>query len=133
MRDIPVLGVVWQGGEEVEVDRFDVAAMRLVQHCLKSPEALAVSFECEELASTMKLAFIRSMRQRWRPVRTFPLFCIIAQRWDVLFPGAAVASITTASSRAGGARTCAGKQDALSWRMILPDRYSGSSVKRTLG
>lgn len=64
----------------------------------------------------------RFVRHMLISARTFPLFCMIAQRCDVLFPGAAVASITTASSRAGGARTCAGKHDALSWRMILPYR-----------
>lgn len=125
MRDALVLGVGRQGGEEVDVDCFDVAAVRFVQHPLESPEALAVSFECEELENTAQInsrSLCASYLIMLIYVRTFPLFCMIAQRWDVLFPGAAVASITTASSRAGGARTCAGKHDALSWRIILPDR-----------
>lgn len=52
MRDASVLGVVRQGSEEVEIDRFDVAAVRLVQHRLESPKTFAVSFECEELDNT---------------------------------------------------------------------------------
>ena len=60
-------------------------------------------------------------------MRTFPLFCISALKCEVLFPGAAVASITTLLSVAGGASATAGKQDALSCRMILPDMYIASS------
>ena len=50
-----------------------------------------------------------------------------------MFPGAAVASITALSSLVGGDKIYAGKHDALSCRMILPDRYKGSSIKRVLG
>jgi len=64
---------------------------------------------------------------------TFPLFSIRALRCDVLLPGAAVASITTLSSVAGGERTSAGKQDALSCRMIFPEVYKSSSRKVVLG
>lgn len=54
-------------------------------------------------------------------VRTFPLLFMRALRCEVLFPGAAVASITTLVFVAGGDRTTAGKQDALSCKMIFPD------------
>lgn len=60
-------------------------------------------------------------------VRTLPILRISALRCVVLLPGAAVASITTTSLWAGGARTTAGKHEALSWRMSLPDLYAGSS------
>ena len=53
---------------------------------------------------------------------TLPLSSIKALKCDVLLPGAAVASITTLSSVAGGDSTIAGKQEALSCRMILPDK-----------
>ncbi len=52
---------------------------------------------------------------------TFPLLFMRALRCEVLFPGAAVASITTLVSVAGGIKTTAGKQDALSCKMIFPD------------
>ena len=74
-----------------------------------------------------------STRTLSRQKHALPLFRMIAQRCDVLFPGAAVASITTASSRAGGARMYAGKQDALSCKINFPDEYRGSSMKRVLG
>lgn len=50
-----------------------------------------------------------------------------ALKWDVLLPGAAVASITTLSSAEGGASTTAGKHEALSCKIIFPDLYDGSS------
>jgi hypothetical protein len=43
-----------------------------------------------------------------------------ALKCDVLFPGAAVASITVHVLVAGGARITAGKHEALSCRMTLP-------------
>ena len=52
---------------------------------------------------------------------TFPLLFMRALRWEVLFPGAAVASITTLVSVTGGDKTTAGKQEALSCKMTLPD------------
>lgn len=52
---------------------------------------------------------------------------------EVLFPGAAVASMTTLSSLGGGASTTAGKHEALSCSMILPDMYDGSSWKAVCG
>ena len=45
-----------------------------------------------------------------------------------MFPGAAVASITCAAASEGGARTIDGKQDALSWSMILPSLSNGESL-----
>ena len=56
-----------------------------------------------------------------------------ALRWEVLFPGAAVASMITLSGCAGGASTTAGKHDALSWRMRRPSEYSGVSVSGDCG
>jgi hypothetical protein len=47
----------------------------------------------------------------------------MAARWVVLFPGAAVASIIVAVE--GGFRRWAGRQEALSWRIMEPDAYSG--------
>jgi hypothetical protein len=64
---------------------------------------------------------------------TFPLLSMRALKCDVLFPGAEVASITTLSSEAGGARTKAGKHDALSCSMIFPEMYRGSFWKVVLG
>jgi len=61
------------------------------------------------------------------------LFPIRALRCEVLFPGAAVASMTTVPSLAGGERISAGKQEALSCRMIFPERYNGSHWKEKLG
>lgn len=61
-------------------------------------------------------------------VHTLPLFCISAARWEVLLPGAAVASIVTVDFSAGGARMNAGKHEALSCSIILPSRYRGSST-----
>jgi hypothetical protein len=59
---------------------------------------------------------------------SLPRFFMRALRCDVLFPGAAVASMTTVSSDAGGFRTTAGMQDALSWRMSHPFVYIFSSL-----
>ena len=47
--------------------------------------------------------FVRRVK-RVEPTCTLPLFCMIAQRCDVLFPGAAVASMTNAPSCEGGER-----------------------------
>lgn len=59
---------------------------------------------------------------------TLPLLPMSALRCEVLFPGAAVASITWLAPSAGGARMCAGKHEALSCRMILPSLYNSSST-----
>lgn len=56
-----------------------------------------------------------------------------ALRWEVLFPGAAVASMATHLSCAGGDNTKAGKQEALSWRMIFPEIWAGSFWKDVWG
>ena len=56
-----------------------------------------------------------------------------ALRCDVLFPGAAVASIMTLPGQAGGESTIAGKHDALSCRMRRPSEYSGVSVSCVSG
>lgn len=47
---------------------------------------------------------------------------MIAARWLVLFPGAAHASITV--DPCGGERIKAGKQLALSWKIISPALYN---------
>ena len=56
-----------------------------------------------------------------------------ALRCDVLFPGAAVASMMTQSGEAGGESTIAGKHDALSCKMRRPSEYSGVSVSCVCG
>jgi hypothetical protein len=56
-----------------------------------------------------------------------------ALRCVVLFPGAAVASMTTASLRAGGASTTAGKHEALSCRVSFPAVYAASAWKAVCG
>ena len=56
-----------------------------------------------------------------------------ALRCDVLFPGAAVASMITHPGKAGGESTIAGKHDALSCRMRRPSEYSGVSVSCVSG
>ena len=67
------------------------------------------------------------------PELTVPLPFMIAMSWDVLLPGAAVASITDALSLIGGESTVAGKQDALSCRINLPAMYDASSWKAVCG
>lgn len=52
---------------------------------------------------------------------TFPRPPISALKCEVLFPGAAVASMTTQPSLGGGERTMAGMHEALSCNIILPD------------
>lgn len=69
-----------------------------------------------------KLNGPRYRGDRRKTVRTLPLFCISAARWEVLFPGAAVASIATVPFSAGGASINAGKHDALSCNIIFPSR-----------
>jgi hypothetical protein len=56
-----------------------------------------------------------------------------ALRCDVLFPGAAVASMMTHPGEVGGESTIAGKHDALSCRMRRPSEYSGVSVSCVCG
>lgn len=59
----------------------------------------------------------------WSKAKMLPWFPIRLARWDVLFPGAAHASIMWAPR--GGLRIWAGKQEALSCSMIVPFRRSG--------
>lgn len=105
--------------QKVSVDRCHIGTSSFRKHHFEGGEALSVSFEGVQLnedksENSSEFYFIFGV--------TLPLFSIRALKCDVLLPGAAVASITTLSSVAGGESTIAGKQEALSCRMILPER-----------
>lgn len=129
MRDTAIRLVIGVDGQEVCVYGSDVFASCLCDHgfeCLESP---LVALEGEQLACPRSISPILIATN----THTLPLFPISALRYVVLFPGAAVASMTVALFEAGGLRTRGGKQDALSWRMSLPDLYAASSWKAFLG
>jgi hypothetical protein len=114
-------------GEEICVDRCNICAACFVQHHPKGGVPFPISFKGKELRPGFRV----QNKCYDKEVCTFPLFFIRALRCEVLLPGAAVASMTTASSKAGGDKMSAGKQEALSCRMIFPEMYRGSSWKQT--
>lgn len=124
--------------QEVYVERIDVGASSSGQHLLEGAIAIAVTFERKDLLSRRgggEKGGMNSPMLVWNGwgVCTLPWLSISALRWEVLFPGAAVASIITLFGCASGASTTAGKHDALSWRMRRPSEYSGISVRRDCG
>jgi len=119
------LSVIGVDGQEVGVDRRNIRASCFGKHHFECLESFTVPFKGVQLLLLSSDG--RSLRASLVENLTFPLFFIRALRCDVLLPGAAVASITTLSSVAGGERTIAGKQEALSCRMIFPEAYRSSS------
>lgn len=129
-----VLLVIKIRGKEVYVKGLNVAASCSSEHGLESAIAPAVTLERKDLHRDGKRKTKSPTAVRNKPgARTLPLSPISALRCEVLFPGAAVASMITLLGCAGGASTTAGKQDALSWRMRRPSEYSGVSVSSACG
>ena len=116
MRNTTIFFILRRDGKEVRVHGFNIVTMPLCEHIFQRHETLFVSFECKQLQGIQS----RSGSLHWHQgkqvndKRTLPLLRMIAHRCDVLFPGAAVASMTSARSLEGGERMCAGKQEALS-------------------
>ena len=115
--------------QKVSVDWCYIGTSSFRKHHFEGGEAFSISFEGVQLDEDKR---IQQFCNFFFGI-TLPLFFIRALKCDVLLPGAAVASITTLSSVAGGESTIAGKQEALSWRMILPERYSGSLLNVVCG
>jgi hypothetical protein len=113
-----VLFVLWVNREEVKIHGEGVEAFRGFQHLLQSTESLLIPFEGIELEAVSGNTLDVAVDY----YRTLPLPFINALRCEVLLPGAAVASITTAPSKGGGDKMKAGKHEALSWRMTRPSR-----------
>lgn len=123
-----ILGVVGRTGEKVCIDRFYILTSCPGQHGLQGGVTFPVALKCKELSSRTR-PISSSITQQATMIlateevgcqRTLPLFCINAARCDVLFPGAAVASMVTVPSSAGGESTNAGKHEALSCSTIFP-------------
>lgn len=109
--------------KKIGIYRLDVFCGRSGEHHFEGLEALSIFLECKYLSLVLhKSAISRSSEEKyWDAGEAYYLRC------EVLFPGAAVASITCISAPVGGESTNAGKHEALSWSMTFPVENSSSS------
>lgn len=115
--------------QEVCIRRLNITTVSAFYHLLEGHKALLVPLKRVELIIDQPNA----VSSHYGGTLTFPRPFMRALRSVVLLPGAAVASMTCVSSRAGGERITAGKHDALSCRMILPEASSGLSLNEIEG
>lgn len=113
MRDFLILRIFRIHRQKIGIDTCNIFASSFLQHFFEYFESIPVPLKSVKLRRLVILTRHRTSKL------TFPLFCIRALRCEVLFPGAAVASITSPPSPAG-ASTTAGMHEALSCRMSFP-------------